>query len=221
MSLVKCECGLRVRPKFLAIHQKNCVKRKKALRRAYLQSVTQSLEYRIKILSVFPSVNVGEYDLDKMPNIQFNDLVSRLELLQKDKLEKEKEFELKLQLGKEELERKKLETEELEKKDIERKSKEEFERIEQAKRVSEKEKEIISKKEKLESVFIEKREEEASKIKTEEQVIKEEIKNIDSLIGETIKDIPELGPKQIEKPIKNNVKLNGFGAGKESKKVKK
>lgn len=221
MSLIKCECGLRIRPKFLAIHQKNCIKRKKVLRRAYLQSITQSLEYRRKTLSIFSNINIDEYNLDKMSDIQFNDLVSRLELLQEEKFKKEKELELKLQFEKKELERKELEAKELEKKDIERKSKEEFARIEQIKRVSEREKEIINKKERLENTFIEKREEEISKIKTKEQVIKEEIENIDSLINKTVKDIPELDSKQIEKPIKKTINLNEVKTGIRSKKVKK
>jgi len=179
------------------------------LKGQFNQRVTQTLDYRLKALSVFSSVNVDEYDLDRMPDLLFNDLVFRLDALQKDKLKKESELELQKKLEEDKRELSKIKEEELAGKEIIRLEKEELDRIEQIKRVSENTKGLIDKKESLEKSFEEKRNEELSKIKTKEQLIQEEINNIDSLLEKTIDSIPEkteVNPIQNEKIEKIKVK---------------
>ena len=209
MPMVKCECGWRGNARFLPIHQKTCKRRLRILKGQFNQRVTQTLDYRLKALSVFSSVNVDEYDLDRMPDLLFNDLVFRLDALQKDKLKKESELELQKKLEEDKRELSKIKEEELAGKEIIRLEKEELDRIEQIKRVSENTKGLIDKKESLEKSFEEKRNEELSKIKTKEQLIQEEINNIDSLLEKTIDSIPEkteVNPIQNEKIEKIKVK---------------
>ena len=209
MPMVKCECGWRGNARFLPIHQKTCKRRLRILKGQFNQRVTQTLDYRLKALSVFSSVNVDEYDLDRMPDLLFNDLVFRLDALQKDKLKKESELELQKKLEEDKRELSKVEEEELAQKENIRLKKEELDRIEQIKRVSENTKGLIDKKESLEKSFEEKRNEELSKIKTKEQLIQDEINNIDSLLDKTIDSIPEkteVNPIQNEKIEKTKVK---------------
>ena len=205
MPMVKCECGWRGNARFLPIHQKTCKRRLRILKGQFNQRITQTLDYRLQTLSVFSSVNVDEYDLSKMPDLLFNDLVFRLDVLQKDKLKKENELELQKQLDKEKEEQSKIKKEELTQKEIVRLEKEELDRIEQGKRVSENTKKIIHKKETLEKSFEEKRNGELAKVKTKEQLIKEEINTIDSLLDKTIDSIPEkteVNPKEKVEKVK-------------------
>lgn len=200
MPMVKCECGWRGNKRFLAVHQKSCIRRKRILKSEFNQRVTQTLDYRVETLSKF-EIDTKGLDLTKMPDIAFNDLVFRLEVLQKEKLQKESELEKKKLLDEEAENRLKLELEEKEKLELERIKKEEQDRIEQMNRVSESEKQIISKKENLEKSFIEKREK-LTKEKSKEEIIKSDIQTIDNLIEKSIGNLPQKEVKRKGRPKK-------------------
>jgi len=204
MSLVKCECGLRVRPRSLAVHQKYCVKRKKALRREYNQSITQTPEFRLGTLSAIPNIVAESFDVSTMSDVHFNDLVNRLTLLHKDKEKKEDELKLQKQLEEEKTKGLKIKNENFVLKELARKEKEELDRIEQTKRVSKTESKTIQKKEELEKSIIERTKQPEEKSKKE--VIKSEIENIDSLLEKSLGEFPERSEKEVEE-VKSKKKL--------------
>jgi len=169
------------------------------LKQEHNQSITQTYEYRVETLSVIPGIVAESFDVTTMSDIRFNDLIYRLEVLQKDKDEKEKQLELKKQADNDEEARIKTEAEILEKKNQARMKKEESIRRRQAKEAAKNENNINMKKVALEKSFIDKREEANSKIKTHEQVIKEDIEKLNSLITESIDSIPKKEAKPVKK----------------------
>jgi hypothetical protein len=203
MPFVKCECGWRGIANQLPSHKKRCVKRLRILKSKDNQKVTQTLDYRIDLLSKF-DIDTKELDLVTMPDLKFNDLIFRLETLKNEKLEKEEKLKSEKKLVEQKQKKIQVELDKKEKLEVKRKAKEEADRIEQANRTSETEKNIIKKKEVLENSFIEKRESQ-SKPKTIEEVINTDIQTIDSLVEKSINELPKkkIDPEQIDKPTKS------------------
>jgi hypothetical protein len=188
MPLEKCECGLRMRPSFLKVHQKRCVKRIRMLRQQQRQQVTQTIDYRIDKLSEF-EIDVKDYDLEKMPDVLFNDLVDKLVALKKEKENKELFLKSQKQIEDEKKEQLEIEAKEKIKKEKQRMDKEESLRLEQAKKASEYENKINDEKDKREKIV-------AGKLKikpkiTLEQETENNIKKIDSLIEKSIDALPK------------------------------
>jgi hypothetical protein len=208
MPMVKCECGWRGNARFLPVHQKTCKRRLRILKGIYNQRVTQTLDYRIEQLSKF-DIDTRDYDIEKMPDLVFNDLIFRLDALNKEKEEKESILKAKLETEKGIEEKEKAKKDELDKKEKERLEKEEKERLAQSQRVLEKEKEINNKKEIREKVFIEQRERQKATIKTENQIIKESIDNINSLVNNSLESIPKKLIDESNIPVSDIKKKKG------------
>lgn len=134
--LVKCPyCSYRGRQKQLPIHEKNCIYKKRALKKEYNGKAEQSLEYRIEKLKDFSYEIPG--DLAKMSDIGFNDLLARFEDRKKRDDEKLAQKNQRLEEKKQQKANEKLEKERLENEDSERKKLEEENQIEQVEREKE------------------------------------------------------------------------------------
>jgi hypothetical protein len=210
MPLVKCECGLRMRSSQLAAHQKRCAKRIRLLRAEYNNRITQSQKYRTQTLSEF-QVNANDYDLEKMSDILFNNLVDNLNAMKREREKKELFLESQKQIENEEKERIEIESKERIEKEKQRINKEEELRLEQAKKASEYENKINDEKNKREKIVAEK-----LKIKpkiTLEQETQNNINKIDSLIERSIDTLPK-------KVNDENIFIPKSPKKKKSKKVK-
>lgn len=196
MSLVKCpHCQERVRPKWLKVHEKTCKKRRVMSKREHNKTIIQTVEYRKAMLSRL--TNKNPKDLSVMTDIQFNDLLAKLEALQKEKEVRKKAID-EIKKSEELKDRKEKEKRELQEKELEEKRElEEKLRIEQFQRVKENEVKEIAKREKMQNYV-----EDRLKIvpeKPEDAKISDEIKKLDNVIDNVI---GELEKEDIKKEVK-------------------
>lgn len=181
--LIKCKyCNSRIRERQIHVHEKSCPKARRLKRLENNKLNTQSIEYRNEVLSQFEFTN--EYNLKEMSDIQFNDLAYRLSALKKQREEKEN-----ILLEKEKQKAEKIKADELEKEKLEsqlkeKKEKEEKDRLEQLEKEQETFKNKSEKSENLKKTFEKGRVKEV--VKSEEEQIKDEIKNIDDLVDKSL-----------------------------------
>ena len=198
--LTKCKyCGLRVRPRMLATHEKRCPKARALAKRKANKANTQSLEYRDKKLSEFAATQ--DYDLRSMSDNQFNELIDRLTVLREQKAQKEKELADKEELRKAKLkELSEKEKEAAEKAEQKRKT-EEKEQFEQIEREKTQQKKRIEKDKSLQKTFEKQRE-----VKPEKNKDIEKLESIDEAMKDSLSKIKPAPKKRKRRSKKKDDK---------------
>lgn len=129
--LKRCECGARVREKFMRLHiERECPKKRMAKKREYYQKHEQSLDERLDILDKYPGIDFPS-NLETMSDNGFNDFIGKHEDKLKRELEEKKAKLIKLQAKAAEIELAEIKKQEQEEADKLRREKEEVERLNQ------------------------------------------------------------------------------------------